>query len=53
MPGIRAAATYHHPCMDGATILELLADSELFEGFAEADLDALAAAADIRSLRRN
>ena len=39
--------------MDGATILELLADSELFEGFAEADLDALAAAADIRSLRRN
>ena len=39
--------------MDGASILQLLADSELFEGFERDDLETLAAAAEVRSLRRN
>src|SRR5688572_22918068 len=34
-------------------IVALLADSELFEGFAVSDLDGLADAAEVRELRRN
>ena len=41
------------PAMDGATILELLSESELFEGFAPDELQELAAAAELRALRRN
>lgn len=39
--------------VDRAEIADLLADSELFEGFERSDIDVLAAAAEVRSLRRN
>ncbi|HVM09782.1 MAG TPA: Crp/Fnr family transcriptional regulator [Acidimicrobiales bacterium] len=39
--------------MDGQTILELLAGSELFEGFGSDELDALSKASEVRTLRRN
>jgi CRP/FNR family transcriptional regulator, cyclic AMP receptor protein len=39
--------------MDGTPISELLAGSELFEGFGPEELEELAGAAEVRSLRRN
>src|SRR5687768_14487577 len=41
------------PGADRTEIVGLLADSELFEGFDQEDLDQLAASAETRTLRRN